>query len=697
MATDAFSYLEDSNDERTRAWIHAQNRRTSLELEGDVRFQDYYRAALAVERSARHADDAGLMASSGWMSMQQGWIYQVWRDGNHPRGVWRRATRESFLAKRPEWHELLDLDALGAAHRRDWTLGYAYVSPDGRRCLLQLLLAGSVVAEWREFDLERRDFVPHGFRLPASSASQALWRNDDTLLVTTDFGPGTVTALGNALIVKEWRRGEPLDAAREIFRGASTDTGVAISPIDAAFGSIMDADGNRLAHIWQVDAADRWIWWRLGRDGVPERLTLPSRAAPVFYQGRYIMVLLSDWQVANSVWKSGEVVCMPVGEATKTNPRIQNVLRPARDESVAFVGGVSSSGVLLFGSSRGSSRVWRARAAGDGWAVDVVPLPAYGAISHEASCVDSTVAFARYESSLQSPALYCVDVAENAASRFACSIEHFDAAAFVTEQLEARSADGVVVPYFLVRPKGLVFDGRASVLMSAYGAQGASQVPRYSGTLGKLWLERGGAYVVANVRGGGERGRDWHVTGVARQRTYDDMIAVAEDVIGRGVTSPKRIGLLGYHDGGLLAGVMLTQRPDLFGAAILESPLLDQFRRDLLMPAPLWDREFGSLEDPEVVQFLERTSPFQNLRANVPLPRPLLIASPGDLIVSAAQARRFAAKMASLDKPFLFHEASDIEHGSTLTAPSRARLEALIYVYLARELLDRSSAGSSRT
>jgi prolyl oligopeptidase len=299
-----------------------------------------------------------------------------------------------------------------------------------------------------------------------------------------------------------------------------------------------------------------------------------------------------------------------------------------------------------------------------------------------------TNAFVLYQTYLQPPTLYKVDVSHAKAAPIGGHVApQFDASALVTEQWQAKSADGTLVPYFITYRKDLRFDGSTRTLVHGYGAAGASLSPRYSSTLGALWLAQGGAYVDANVRGGSERGAKWHVTGALRERTYEDMLAVVEDLIRRKVTRPKHVGIMGQSAGALLAAVVLNRRPELFGAAVLRVPLLDQFRMDLAMGTPGSSfAEFGSPQEPEGLAFLQRTSPFQNLQRREDFPAPLIITAANDQNVFPAQARRYAARSERLGLPFYYYEASEGGHAAAASRIEQARLDALIYSYLQLQL-----------
>lgn len=685
MAGDEFSYLEDGAGQKTQEWVRTQNSRTLDRLEKDPRFQRNIQLAL---RASDPVDSAGLIQKWRGVMIARDWVYQFWNDSTNPRGLWRRASLASFRAKKPEWQALVDFDQLSKAEGEPlaW-ISPCIISPSGRRCLLALARGGSASrVEWREFDLERRQFVANGFYFPPVPLTSFVWLTDDEMLVAADFGPGTTGPGGAPLIVKKLARGQSLlDRTGEVFRARDGDNGVFVA---AAL-----SEGEKPGIHWRPliirnDARDRSHFLRWNRESQLEPMTLPVTVASglSLYDDQYIYSLHDDWSIGGKTWKAGSVVSIPVAEITKPNPRITLVMEPGSETSISYVD-VAKDGLLISGFFCGKARLWRARLEQANWRVDAVNLPDNGSIYYGATDNQSDVAFFTYQNFLQPRTMYQIDVASNRVEPFHSAGAAFDSSPFITEQLEAKSSDGVMVPYFIVRPKALRYDGRAPVLMHGYGFRGGTQPPMYSPTLGQLWLAQGGVYVRAGIRGGSDRGPSWHVEGVERQHTYDDMIAVAEDLIRRGITSPKRIGIRGHSAGGLLVGVVTTKRPDLFGAAVAEAPVLDQFRMDLMIGgASIWG-EFGSPDIPEERAFLERTSPFQNLKRVTDFPPLLILTSATDGHVFPAQPRRFAAKMQSLNMPFWFYETADGGHAMASTPEDQARIEAMVYTFLAQELL----------
>jgi prolyl oligopeptidase len=489
------------------------------------------------------------------------------------------------------------------------------------------------------------------------------------------------------IVVKEWTRSQPLAAAREILRGERTDLGVGLL---AQFNS----RGRPVIILRRWTAQNEHIWWQLEEDGTLSRMHVPPTVTYVLlHESHYVFQLSADWQMAGKTWKADSVLSIPVSDIARKEPQIHPVLVPDT-ETIITDWQPTKRGLLTYLLSRGNSRLMMARYAAGRWEAMPVSMPGIGSIRHSASSTDSATAFVVYESFLQPKAVYAVDTEHAKARLVQSDSPEFAAEHLITEQWEARSSDGTLVPYSITRPRDMRYNGSNPVLMYGYGAMGGTLVPHYDATLGKLWLEHGGIYVLAGVRGGRERGAAWHVTRVDRRHTYADTIAIAEDLVKRGVTSAKRIGIYGQSAGGLLAAAVTTQRPDLFGAAILRVAVLDQIRVDLNGVAVGQDAdEWGSLAVPHERAFLERTSPFQNLHKSADFPVPLIVTSATDERVPPAQSRRFAARMEALGMPFLFYESPEGSHAVATLPEQKARLDAWIFTYLRRQLVDGRAEG----
>ena len=679
MTRDDYSYLEDTNDPRTQAWLKAQHDRTATTLQG-ARFRGFAESASTAAHAVSRFE---ALAVPGATSLREGWIYQHWSDQQHPRGVWRRARFDLFVRGTPEWDVLLDVDALSARENKSWLFLEGVFSPAGKRVLIRLSEGGSNVNEWREFSIDSRSFVANGFIVPAALAAYADWQDENTLLVSTDFGPGTLSAAGEPLVIRRWVRGESLSDAREIFRAPPNASSAEIYLHD----NDSSEKGSRFVTILTRDKHLAHTWWHIDAGGRATRMTLPARIGSfVSIAGHFVFRSSADWAVGGRTWRAGDLLAIPKDEILQPLPSVRLILTAGSDEAIQFVTR-ARNGLLIHGTALGASVLWAVNPAKD-WSTARIALPANGSIAP--CCVDDrgSDVFVLYQTYLQPPTLYKVNLADGRATAMGDDVTaSFDASPLTTEQWHAKSADGTLVPYFITRRKDLRFDGSTPTLLHGYGAAGASLAPHYSPTLGKLWLERGGVYVDANVRGGSERGQKWHVTGVQRERTYEDMIAVADDLIRRKVTRRKRIGVMGESAGGLLAAVVINRRPELFGAAVLRVPLLDQFRMDLAMGVQGSSyAEFGSAEEPTGLAFLRRTSPFQNLQRRRDFPTPLIITAANDQNVFPAQARRYAAKLESLGLPFYFYEAPEGGHGAAAGRIDQAWLDALIFLYLDMQL-----------
>lgn len=685
---DPFVWLEEPRSARALAWVRSHNERTLGVLRADPRFARYYAAAL-------HAvDDKPRIAASTLYSGRalDGWIHNLWQDDAHPIGLWRRATRQSFLSADPKWEVLLDLDRLSAAEGQRWEFrlaGLECLHAGQERCLVSLADGGRTDGVIREFDLGTRSFVTDGFNI-REAASNAIWQDEDTILITTDAlerhsdrEPVQFTAVKAPTEVKLWKRGQNLADAKVVFRGGAQSAGV--GPLQ-----YVDVDGKRLNIVSSTDWEGRTTQWLLDAVGGTQRMTLPpAHLGITLYRGNCIVDLLQDWTTAERTWPAGALISISLEGITGPAPTVRAMKVPGPREAIYDVAS-TRSGVLVSSSRNVNGRLEKFELKEGQWQGHPIDLPDHGTIRLVMAEPHSGTAFVTYQSFLQPITLYEADVAAGRVRPLRSEAAALDSSRFITEQFEVASSDGTRIPYFVVRARDLNYDGRSPTLMRGYGGFGFPQYPIYSSTVGRLWLEQGGVYVLTNIRGGGEFGPAWHKAAVRakRQRAYDDFIAVAEDLIRRKITSSRRLGIEGMSNGGLLVGVMLNQRPELFHAAVAKVPVLDVLRFDLLRGGAFTANEYGSLEIPEERAFLESTSPYENLRTRRDFPVPLLLTATNDDNVHPAHARKYAAKMEALGMPVFFYEAGEGGHSASITPAGRANNEAIEFVYLARKLID---------
>ena len=668
-ADDPFLWLEDVEGERALAWVEAQNDATAAELRASPLYDALYQDALAVVTS----DDR-----IPYPDLRGDHVYNLWTDARNPRGLWRRAALADYLAGDPDWETVLDVDALGAAEGVNWSWGGATCLPPetpaeaATRCLVRLSRGGADATEVREFDTAARQFVEGGFRMPEAKSSAA-WIDADRLLVSTDWGPGALTESGYPRVVKVWGRGTPLAEAEAVFEAPATDMG-------AWAGSMRDRGATVpvIAHRPSFFQGSTLVV----ADGRTERLDLPLDADPMVVDGQLVVYLRSEWEAGGDTFAQGSLVAMGLDAFLDGGRDFVTVFAPGPRQTVEGTATTRTS-LLVSTLDEVRGRLTRYRWADGAWAAEPVDVPDLGTVSVVSTDDESDRFFFAYSGFLQPSSLYFAD--EDGSARLVRQLPaQFDASGLAVEQRTATSADGAAVPYFVVRREGLALDGTAPTQLYGYGGFEVSLTPSYSALTGKAWLERGGVYVVANIRGGGEFGPAWHRSAMRehRQRAYDDFVAVAEDLVATGVTSPGHLGIRGGSNGGLLVAAVAVQRPDLFGAVVCSVPLLDMYRYDKLLAGASWVAEYGDPDDPADWAFISRYSPYQNVRPDADYPRVLFTTTTRDDRVHPGHARKMAARMMAQGHPVYYFENTEGGHGSGVTPEQQATAWATIYAYL---------------
>ena len=615
-------------------------------------------------------------------AVQGGQVLNLWRDAANPRGLWRSAPLEGFKAGAPQWRVLIDVDALGKAEGKSWVWqGAVCRAPAYDRCMVALADGGTDANVWREFDVVRGHFVDGGFALPAAKANVACAGND-ALYVATDFGNDSLTTSGYPRIVKRWTRGLPLSTATLVTKGKPTDVRVAANVI---------VDGNRQ---WPLIVRGLDFYHtevsHITPNGKLVRSPLPNDAEiEDIVDGRMVAKLITPLGTI----PAGALVDYDVAALLAGKPApIAPVFVPTASQSVEQVaGGASVLWVKLLDDVSGKLLALR-RGADGKWAQTPVPLAANATVHLDAVGGKTPLAFATVEGLLLPPTLYAVTPA--AAPQLVQQLPaRFDASTMNVEQRFATSKDGTRVPYFLVRKNGA--SGPVPALVHAYGGFRAAQTPTYlveqpyrAGPVALFWVEAGNAYVLANIRGGSEYGPAWHKAGLRekRQNVFDDLHAVAEDLVATGVSAKGRIAISGRSNGGLLVGVAMEQRPDLYGAVVMGSPLIDMQRYSHLLAGASWMGEYGDPDVPADWAFISAYSPYQNLRAGVKYPAPYIYTSTKDDRVHPGHARKFAAKLAEFGDPFFYSEALEGGHAAGADRIEDAQRAALIFAYLTRQL-----------
>jgi len=670
MTEDPYIWLEDKDGARPLAWVEAENARTLPRLQNDPRYAGFYAQALAIAS----AEDRIPMPDQRF-----GRIYNFWRDAQHPQGIWRWTSEADYAAAQPRWTTALDLDALSKAEGKQWVWkGASCLQPEDRYCLVNLSAGGEDAVTLREFDLQTGQFVPGGFDLPTSKQGAA-WLDRDTLLVSRDWGAGTLTASSYPFVVKMVKRGQPLTAATEVYRGEPGDQ------LGTYASVLTDGAGHRLVLIGrrqQFFGGDTLVWTPKGT----RKLDIPARAQPVgMVAGRVIFETSDPWGAI----PAGAAAWVPLAEieAGKVTPR--PLFTPTPRQAVQEVA-TTRDRVIVAYTDNVRGRVSVLSPAGDGWSSRAVPVAENLAVGVASTTDRSDLAYLSVTGFTTPTTLQSIDAATTAAPRTVKSLPaKFDATGQVVEQFEATSTDGTKVPYFVVHRRDRPLDGTTPTLMTAYGGFEISRLPTYLGSTGKLWLENGGAFVLANIRGGGEFGPAWHDAGrkTKRQVIYDDFAAVARDLFARKITSAKKLGIYGGSNGGLLMGVEFNQHPDLWNAVAINVPLLDMVRYEKIAAGASWVDEYGSVTVPAERAFLEKISPYANIRRGVAYPEPYIMTTTKDDRVGPQHARKFAARLKEYGLPYLFYEDTAGGHSGDADIAQGARLQALQTTYFAQKLM----------
>jgi len=674
---DKYLWLEEVDGKKALEFVEKHNKATIAELTAEKDFQDIYNKNLAILNSTEKI---------AYPTIQGDYVYNFWTDADHIRGIWRRSPIESYTSGNPVWETLLDIDKLSAQENRKWVYkGSEGAHPSYNRFLIQLSDGGGDAVYIKEFDVNKKQFVENGFSVDEAK-SFISYADENTIMIASDFGEGTITTSGYPRQVKLWKRGTLLEDAELIYEAETSD-------VFATSASLHDKDKQYmvLVKISSFTSGQLSVW--ANNQVIP--LDIPAHAAIgtimydrlILHNNQFVIQLKSDWTVDRKTYTTGTLISLNFTELLKGNKDISVILKPDEFSSISGIS-TTKNKLLLNVLTDVTSNLFVYSFTNGNWTSQKVAAPKLGALDVVATSNLSDQYFFDFENFLTPTTLYLGDASRNTFEPYQSLPTYFDASKLEVKQYKAESKDGTMIPYFMVSRKDLIASGRNPVLLNAYGGFELSQSPFYWATTGVSWLDKGGVFVLANIRGGGEYGPKWHLDAIKekRQNAFDDFYAVSEDLIARNVTSPKHLGALGGSNGGLLVGVAFTQRPDLYNAIVCQVPLLDMQRYNKLLAGASWMSEYGNPDLPEEWAYIKKYSPYHNLKEGTDYPEDYFCTSTRDDRVHPGHARRMVAKMNDMGYKTYYFENTEGGHAGSSTNEQRAKSNALHFSYLIMKL-----------
>jgi len=612
-------------------------------------------------------------------SIQGKYVYNFWRDKDHVRGIWRRCLLENYTNGKYDWETLIDIDEMSKKDNIKWVFkGASGLYPNYTKFLIQLSKGGGDAVVIKEFDADKKQFIENGFFIDEAKGS-AGYVDDNTLIVSTNFGEGTVTTSGYPNQVKLWKRGTLLKDAQLIFEGQSSDV--------RSFGTVLRDENNSYISITRSPSffsTQKMIWIdnKIVTLDIPEDSDLSG-----ILKNQLMVQLKSDWTVNAKTYKVGTLLSLNFTEILKGNKEIQVITTPDEFSSISGVSTTKNS--LLINLLTNVTNQLYVYTFGKGtWKSEKVKAPELGTISLGSTDEFSDLYFFSFQNFLTPTTLYAADASKNTVKSLKSLPAYFDASKYEVKQFKAKSKDGTMIPYFMVFSKKMKYDGKNPTLINAYGGFELSRNPTYIATYGMSWLDKGGVFVLANIRGGGEYGPKWHQAGLKekRQNIFNDLYAVSEDLIAKEVTSSKHLGISGGSNGGLLVGVAFTQRPDLYNAVVCQVPLLDMQRYNKLLAGASWMGEYGNPDIPEEWEYIKKYSPYQNVKEGMNYPEVFFTTSTRDDRVHPGHARKMMAKMNNMGYKTYYYENTEGGHAGSSTNEQSAKSNALTFSYLLMKL-----------
>ncbi|MGB8795061.1 MAG: prolyl oligopeptidase family serine peptidase [Mycobacterium sp.] len=660
MPDDPYLWLEDILGEEALDWVRARNAPTVAEFSGEDFERMRTQALEVLDTDARIP----------YVRRRGDYLYNFWRDAANPRGLWRRTTLDSYRSDNPAWDVLIDVDELARADDENWVwAGANVIYPEHTRAVVSLSRGGSDAAIVREFDMATREFIDDGFAL-AEAKSQTSWVDPDTLLIGTDFGEGSLTESGYPRIVKRWRRGQPVEAAETVFEGSPADVIVA--------GGVDRTPGFERTMLRRaIDFFNDQVYELRGDELI--RIDAPTDASISVHRQWLLIELRTDWITGSASYTAGSLLAADYDEFLAGTAQLRVVFEPDAHTSLLHYAWTRDRLVVVTLADV-ASRVeivtpgtWQRRPV-----TDVPPNTNTVIVAAD----DTGDEIFLDSSGFTAPSRLLHGAVEGPLEQIKSAPAFFDADGMTVAQHFATSKDGTLIPYFVVRPRDAT--GPGPTLLGGYGGFEVARTPGYDGVLGRLWLARGGTFVLANIRGGGEYGPSWHTQAMraGRHLVAEDFASVATDLVDRGITTVQQLGAQGGSNGGLLMGIMLTKYPELFGALVCQVPLLDMRRFHLLLAGASWVAEYGDPDNPDDWKFIAEYSPYQNISAHTNYPPVLITTSTRDDRVHPGHARKMTAALEAAGHRVWYYENIEGGHAGAADNAQTAFKSALSFSFL---------------
>jgi len=668
---DKYQWLEEVDGDKALEFVNAQNDVTVAELSAENDYQTIFDKSLEIYNSTERIAYPAIRGNK---------VYNFWKDKDHVRGIWRRCSLDSYKTGNPAWETLLDIDELSKKDGVKWVYkGSTGLYPNYDRFLIELSKGGGDAVVTKEFDATKKQFIENGFFIDESKGS-ASYIDKNTLIVSTNYGEGTMTDSGYPRQVKLWKRGTPIDDAQLIYEGESSDAFMSA-------GYIL-RDGNKkytmISRYKTTFSSSQMVWM----NEKIIKLDIPNDARiSGILKNQLVIQLKSDWIVNNRSYGSGTLISLNFTELMKGNKVDQEITVPDQFSSISSIS-VTKNKLLVTQLTNVTSQLFIYSFSKGDWSSQKVNAPDFGTVSGIVTSELSDQYFFNFQNFITPSTLYSADARNNTFTVYKSLPAFFDADKYEVKQYKARSKDGTMVPYFMVYPKGMKNDGTNPTLVNAYGGFEISSRPFYAAAFGVSWLDYGGVFVLANIRGGGEYGPKWHQDGIKekRQNVFDDLYAVSEDLIAKNVSSADHLGVMGGSNGGLMVGVAFTQRPDLYNAGACLVPLLDMQRYNKLLAGSSWMGEFGNPDVPEEWAYIKKYSPYHNLKEGMDYPEIFFYSSTRDDRVHPGHARKMVAKMNDMGYKSYYYENTEGGHAGSSTNDQRAKMNAMMFSYLLMKL-----------